>query len=75
MDKFDELDAVEEIKKLRELALRNHYTCEDYYYNCQKIMLNEFHAPVENPDGECTCGADFHNIKVHEVFNSIMEKF
>lgn len=62
------------LENLRKLALRKHYTCHDAYYNCSKLTLGDDWEYIEDISKSCDCGADSHNIKVDEVFNSIIEK-
>lgn len=59
------------IEKLKELALRSHYYCEDPWYSCPKA-----------PDGcandcvtGCNCGADEHNEKVDKLMEEIRMEY
>ena len=49
------------ITKLGELAMRDHYYCEDTWYNCPAYS-DEDREPLA--DAKCSCGADEHNAKV-----------
>ena len=59
---------VSNISKLKDLALRKHYSCEDSWYSCPK---SEDGCAQDN-DGECICGAEDHNAKVLLVFARAM---
>lgn len=62
-------ELVEKIKKLAELAERQHYECEDSYYACPKAeggCCND-----EWGKDECSCGADTHNEKVRQLVASM----
>jgi hypothetical protein len=53
------------LNKLRALAIRSHYYCEDSWYSCPKT---EDGCSDELAGTECNCGADEHNQKVKAVF-------
>lgn len=59
---------INELNKLKDLALRNHYYCEDSWYSCPKHP----DGSAKDNDGECDCGADNHNAEVLKVYASIV---
>ena len=56
------------ITKLKDLALRRHYYCEDSWYSCPKAE----DGCAQDNDGECNCGTDNHNAEVLKVFADLM---
>ena len=52
------------IQQLAGLAKREHYTCEDSWYNCPR---SEDGSANDNAGEECDCGADEHNAKVDAI--------
>jgi len=63
----DEL--IDSINKLKELAVKKHYYCDDGWYSCP---LAEDGCHDESvPKDKCTCTADRHNKEVEEIFDKI----
>lgn len=56
------------IEQLIALARREHFTCEDRFYNCP---LSEEGSPIEAYAGTCMCGADKHNAEVERIAAAI----
>lgn len=55
---------LDKLEKLKTIAQRTHYYCEDCWYTCPKHpegCCNDSDGP------ECNCGADDHNKKVEEL--------
>lgn len=52
------------IKELIKLAYREHYHCEDSWYNCPKHPEG---APIDRGEKNCNCGADKHNERVKKI--------
>ena len=50
-----------EVDRLKKLAHRNHYYCEDGWYSCPKA---EDGCYDEHEGDDCNCGADEHNAEV-----------
>jgi hypothetical protein len=61
---------IEQLKSLRLLAIRPHYTCDDVWYSCP--LSADGCADDSLPGDECNCGAEEHNIKVEAVFEKLM---
>jgi len=61
---------VELIKKLIELAIQEHYYCEDRWYACPAHP--EGSMQYDEDYKECSCGADRHNKKVMELAKQIL---
>jgi len=59
------------IIKLKNQAIRQHYSCADSWYSCRK----DKDSPSYTEDGSssCTCGADDHNEKIKGLFNDIIK--
>lgn len=57
------------LTELEPLALREHFTCEDAWYNCP--MSEEGSADEFKPKGMCDCGADEHNAKAIEAHRAV----
>ena len=57
------------LDELKELALRNHYECEDCFYACP--VAEEY---CGNRGDECDCGADEHNAKVEKTFGEVLRE-
>ncbi len=57
------------LEKLKILALRNHYSCEDSWYSCPKDVDG---CANDNAGTECNCGADSHNLEVEEVYQILL---
>ena len=53
-----------QLNKLKELALRGHYYCDDGFYSCP--LADDYCGNAEVI--ECKCGADEHNAEVEKVF-------
>lgn len=62
---------LEQINRLKELALRKHYYCEDSWYSCPKA---EDGCANEAEGTECNCGAEYHNAEVLFVFDRIIRE-
>lgn len=60
---------LDKITKLKQLALRTHYSCPDGWYSCP---LSE-DGCLDERENECNCGADKHNEKVELLFNEIID--
>jgi len=58
------------LSKLKEMAHREHYECEDGFYACPKS--ESYYSVSETPKTECDCGADEHNAEVEKVFEEIL---
>lgn len=60
-------DQVGAIKRLAELAHREHYGCEDRFYSCPKHpdKCSDDHAGTG-----CNCGADKHNTEVDTIMRN-----
>ena len=61
---------LEAVEKLKPLAIRTHYYCEDCWFTCPKHpegCCNEAVGP------DCNCGADEHNREV-EAFYQVAEE-
>lgn len=56
------------IGRMRELAMRTHYSCEDSWYSCPKSTDG---CANENEGTECNCGADEHNAEVERICNDL----
>jgi len=50
------------LQRMAALARREHYHCEDSWYQCPAHP--EGSADWSKPTGVCDCGADAHNAKV-----------
>lgn len=57
-----------ELKKLKNLARREHFYCEVCWYSCPKT---EGVSSDDSAGNDCTCGADKHNEKVMELYEEI----
>ena len=58
------------LAELKELAIREHYYCEDEWYSCPLAddgCLNDDVDP-----NECDCGADEHNAKVEDIYKKLV---
>lgn len=61
-----------DLKRLKELAIKSHYECEDGFYACPKS--ESYYSVSDTPKTECDCGADEHNAEVEKVFEEL-DKF
>jgi hypothetical protein len=61
---------LEQIKRLAELAYRDHDECDDPWYSCTKAANGISHNGWEK--GTCNCGADEHNAEVDALIKEIM---
>lgn len=55
---------------LKELALREHYYCDDCWYSCPKYP--EDGCCNDEAGTDCNCGVDEHNKKVEELWDKII---
>jgi len=55
------------LNKLKELAHKEHYHCEDGFYSCP--MAEDFCGISD--DFECDCGANEHNAEVERIFEEL----
>lgn len=60
----------ENIKKLRDLAIREHYIYGDDCNDC--LSCNSVHKLFINQ--KCSCDADEHNRNVELLFNEILKE-
>lgn len=51
------------IEALRDLAIQNHYECDDRWYSCPSSP----EGSADDSKTGCTCGALKHNVKVQEL--------
>lgn len=58
-------DALDELSSL---AIRDHYCCDDPYYNCPKHPEGSCN---DDSGDECNCGGAKHNEKVEELCNEL----
>jgi hypothetical protein len=58
------------IAALKELAIRSHYYCDDYWYTytCPK---HEEGCCNDDEGDECNCGTDKHNAEVEKIYSEI----
>lgn len=61
----------EKIDKLKELATRTHYTCEDSWYSCP--LSHDGCADDRYDKNVCNCGADIFNRGVEELYQEILK--
>ena len=57
------------IGSLKDLALEDHYYCEDGWYSCSKAKNG-----YKFQGDRCSCGADKHNLKVQKLYQKIQKK-
>jgi len=62
-------DACRVVEKIRKLALREHYSCDDCFYSCPKSEEGCCNDELED---ECNCGADEHNKEVNEIYEAFI---
>jgi hypothetical protein len=62
--------SVDRLKELKELALREHYHCEDSWYSCPKA---EGGCADDRAGDNCNCRVDEHNEKVEKLYNKIIK--
>jgi hypothetical protein len=58
-----------ELLKLKSLAMRSHYSCEDRWYSCPKSADG---CSNDDEGDECNCGADKHNAEVDALFQEML---
>jgi hypothetical protein len=61
---------VSDLIKFLETLRREHYWCEDSYYNCPKHI--EGCADSSKPK-ECDCGAELHNANIEAMINHLKQ--
>lgn len=62
---------ISKLDELKELALREHYYCEDSWYSCP--LAPDGSCNDSYPEDECICGADKINKKIEELINEIKQ--